>query len=41
MFSHVHGAESAELIARLKQNGYVMADWVERRAAGAVLMRLE
>ncbi|MCI0451978.1 MAG: glycosyltransferase family 39 protein [Candidatus Latescibacteria bacterium] len=41
VFSHVHGAESAELIARLKQNGYVMADWVERRAAGAVLMRLE
>ncbi len=41
VFSHVQGAESAEIIQRLKQNGYVMADWIERRAAGAVLMRLE
>ncbi len=41
VFSHVHGTESADMIARLKQNGYVMADWIERRAAGAVLMRLE
>ena len=40
VFSHVQGAESAEIIQRLKQNGYTMADWVERRAAGAVLMKL-
>jgi hypothetical protein len=40
VFAHVHGNESAEIIARLKLNGYAMADWVERRAAGAVLMRL-
>ncbi|HEU4928394.1 MAG TPA: hypothetical protein VFU38_01080, partial [Candidatus Krumholzibacteria bacterium] len=41
VFSHVHGAESADMLTRLKQNGYAMVDWVERRAAGAVLMRLE
>lgn len=41
VFSHVHGSESADMMVRIKQNGYVMADWVERRAAGAVLMRLE
>ena len=41
VFSHVQGAESADIILRLKQNGYTMADFVERRAAGAVLMRLQ
>jgi hypothetical protein len=41
VFSHVQGAESAEILQRLKQNGYVMTDWIERRAAGAVLMQLE
>lgn len=41
VFSHVHGLESAEIIQRLQQNGYTMVDWVERRSAGAVLMRLQ
>ena len=41
VFSHVHGSESAEIIQRIKMNGYTMVDWIERRAAGAVLMRLE
>ena len=41
VFSHVHGAESADILTRLKQNGYTMVDWVERRAAGAVLLRQE
>ena len=41
VFSHVQGAESADILQRLKQNGYVMTDWIERRAAGAVLMQLE
>jgi len=41
VFSHVQGAESADILTRLKQNGYTMADWVERRAAGAVLLRQE
>jgi hypothetical protein len=41
VFSHVHGLESVELIQRLQQDGYTMVDWVERRAAGAVLMRLQ
>lgn len=41
VFSHVHGTESGEMVQRLKQNGYEVADWIERRAAGAVLMRLQ
>ncbi len=41
VFSHVQGPESALMLQRIKQNGYAMVDWVERRAAGAVLMRLE
>lgn len=41
VFSHVQGTESAAIIQGLKQSGYTMVDWIERRAAGAVLMRLE
>ncbi len=41
VFSHVHGTESADMLTRLKQNGYTMVDWIERRAAGAAFMRLE
>jgi hypothetical protein len=37
--SHVHGSESADIIEILKQNGYAMVDWIERRDAGAVLLR--
>lgn len=37
--SHVHGSESVDIIEILKQNGYTMVDWIERRDAGAVLLR--
>jgi uncharacterized membrane protein len=37
--SHVHGSESADVIEILKQNGYTMVDWIERRDAGAVLLQ--
>jgi uncharacterized membrane protein len=41
VFSHVRGQESADIIDILKQNGYAVEDWVQERAAGAVLLRRE
>lgn len=37
--SHVYGSESADLVEILKQNDYTMVDSIERRDAGAVLLR--
>ena len=32
---------SREVIEVLKQSGYTVADWIERRNAGAVLLQLQ
>jgi hypothetical protein len=39
VFSHVQGVESSEIIQIMQQSGYTVADWIERRAAGAVLLQ--
>jgi Dolichyl-phosphate-mannose-protein mannosyltransferase len=39
VFSHVQGAESAEIMQILARAGYTTVDWIERRAAGAVLLQ--
>jgi len=41
VFSHVSARESAEVIEVLKQGGYTVVDWIERRNAGAVLLQLQ
>jgi hypothetical protein len=40
VFSHVSGREDAETVEVLKQSGYTVADWIERRNASAVLLVL-